>query len=371
MNLDNAISLMKNHSSGYCLWVGAGVSIHLGGRNESGENRVPGWDDLVKRLGGSPNTYDFPKELSVVKSRHGRTRFQQLLREQIIVSIRESIIDSARKWNTPENCVPTVARQIAQLGVPANPIVNFNIESVTSTILAFPGGPYTLKFHEPSNSSRVAGVRFEGGRAYPYGFHRHVHHPHGIITHSGDCVLTAEDYDDLKDTLAFQLALHVSFQSHVMIVGMSLNDVYLRDQIAKYRRHLREVLWFRDSDVIEDQVMSQWVERNNISVVDVGAWPNFWETIHRELPKPDELQLLEMWRAVLIEAVFCDDFSIREHIKNFLPPHKVSHFDDFCVGLGLSDSERETMSSLIELLKELAQPVDVAIKRLEMKHSNR
>ncbi len=45
MEVSTALELMSRNSNGYCLWVGAGVSLHL-----AGHGNIPLWHDLIKKL---------------------------------------------------------------------------------------------------------------------------------------------------------------------------------------------------------------------------------------------------------------------------------------------------------------------------------
>ncbi len=48
--------------------------------------------------------------------------------------------------------------------------------------------------------------------------------------------------------LAYQLSIHAAFQSNLVIIGMSLQDKYLRRQLAKFRQQIRKILWFMTKD---------------------------------------------------------------------------------------------------------------------------
>jgi hypothetical protein len=65
----------------------------------------------------------------------------------------------------------------------ANPIVNFNIEPLSSLLLARPAGPVRIMFQQPKGKPAYT-WREPGGR-----FQRLVYHPHGLATL--DTVMTA------------------------------------------------------------------------------------------------------------------------------------------------------------------------------------
>ena len=69
-----------------------------------------------------------------------------------------------------------------------------------------------------------------------------MYHPHGLST--ADCIMTEKDYENLDGTLAFELAVHTAFGNHLAIVGMSLQDEYLRKQIHKFRSQIDSITWF-------------------------------------------------------------------------------------------------------------------------------
>jgi hypothetical protein len=107
--------------------------------------------------------------------------------------------------------------------------------------------------------------REEGGK-----FQRIVYHPHGIATLA--TVMTASEYAENQDTLAFRLAIHAAFGNDLLIVGMSLDDEYLRSQIKEFRSSLGAVYWF-DSQFSESA--GAWADCNRITRIKVD-WSDFW-----------------------------------------------------------------------------------------------
>ncbi len=192
MNLDEALSLACH--KGYCLWLGAGVTMHL---TSASPVRTPSWPQLVEKLESdaelkSPNfVCSFPERLGVVNTKLGRVKFQKELRKAIIVPLADSIIHSAQQF-LPSFSVPPAAKQIGCLGTLASSIVNFNIESITSILLAKPSGPYSIKAFQPPVVGASAIIATSGSQIDGR-YRRSVYHPHGCINISGLCTLTESD----------------------------------------------------------------------------------------------------------------------------------------------------------------------------------
>jgi hypothetical protein len=91
--------------------------------------------------------------------------------------------------------------------------------------------------------------------------------------------MTASQYDRNRETLAFRLAIHAAFGNTLVIVGMSLKDPHLQQQIESSRASLADVYWF-DCDF--PGPMSSWARSNRITTVGVD-WSGFWD-LWRELP---------------------------------------------------------------------------------------
>ncbi len=287
-NLHSALSLIRSKS--YCLWVGAGVTKHLT------EGRSPSWEELVKELEVraelvSPDfDCSFTERLEVVKSKLGRALFQKELRKTIIIPLTESVAQIAKNFSEPFS-MPPAAKQIACLGTVANSIVNFNIESITSVLLAKPSGPYQIKVFQPlvpgASSIKSSSGSYKNGQ-----YRRSVYHPHGSIDISGLCVLTQTDYKAMQGTLAFQLACHAAFQEVLVIVGMSLEDEYLRKQIEGFRSQIGTVIWFVSDDPSDET--RKWAWKNSINMIK-GSWSKFWQAVEQKLPCPDAENLLHSW----------------------------------------------------------------------------
>src|ERR1035441_8545045 len=171
---------------GYCLWVGAGVSIHLSG--VGGRPRTPNWSDLAKQMEEEAQltplnaNLSFPDRFERMRRARGFEWFQSKLREKVLcrlsASVTEATSDLCRESRYP---VSREGQQLAKLGRLANPVVNFNLETITSLAIARSGGPCSIKcFAHPKITELDANqVKRDdhGGISY----RRHVYHPHGAI----------------------------------------------------------------------------------------------------------------------------------------------------------------------------------------------
>jgi hypothetical protein len=138
-------------------------------------------------------------------------------------------------------------------------------------------------------------------------FYRSIYHPHGAIDEHGLCVLAESEYRGLRSSLALQLAAHAAFGTRLVIVGMSLEDTYLREQIAAFRNEMREVLWFQVGS--PQEATAHWAWSHDITCIDVGSWPQFWTAIDREFIIGDEEErditerkCLQAWAITLLDA---------------------------------------------------------------------
>jgi hypothetical protein len=84
--------------------------------------------------------------------------------------------------------------------------------------------------------------------------------------------MTWEEYKALNGTLALQLAAHAAFGNNLAIVGMSLQDEYLRKQISEFRNQIHSILWFNS----QFGDLQTWAMRNGVEMVPV-KWSEFWE----------------------------------------------------------------------------------------------
>ena len=286
--LRDAVSQLEE---GYCLWVGAGVTRQVA----AGHADVPLWGEVTAELEEAAHVEtvaedDFPTRLDRCLTALGEEAFRSWLRERYYAQLAEGILSQALERVASDDFVPEHVRAPAALGQLANPIVSFNIEPFTSLLLARPAGPVRILFQQqrgkPGHAWREAGGRFQ----------RIVYHPHGLAT--GDSVMTASQYEANRASLAFALAIHSAFGNTLVIVGMSLDDEYLREQIEESRRSLGDVYWF-DSRFPDEP--ASWAARNEITTVQV-EWGEFWNH-WRELPvELDRSGLCAAWYLAVEEA---------------------------------------------------------------------
>lgn len=300
MNLTDCFGLLRQ---GYCLWLGAGVAAQLA--NASG-GWVPDWKSLAvlleEQAGRKPSPgLTIPERLEAVLRVVGRPAFQKALREHTVNVLCRAIIEAAdqRKQCLDDTIIPDELRQLVQLGYGANPIVSFNVEQFTSMAIAGPGG-WALKAFLPPIPDAVSSIKCSLESPNRGSFQRHIYHPHGLIDQSGLCVITASEYAALGDTLALQLAVHSAFRSHLLVVGMSLDDNYLRVQIGKFRSHIEAILWIRaEEPSLED---TEWAYRYNVSLIRVPSWREFWAEIKINGLCADEVAVARTWLNVVREA---------------------------------------------------------------------
>ena len=251
---------------GYCLWVGAGLTHQVA----AGQAAVPLWDQITTELEAEAGIRgdgqaDYPRRLDRCMASLGEARFRSYLREQYYTQLCEALLVQALASIDAEDFVPDGVRAVAALGQLANPIVSFNIEPLSSLLLARPAGPIRIVFQQPVGKPAYT-WREPGGR-----FQRLVYHPHGLAT--VEPVMTATQYEANGQTLAFRLAVHAAFGNTLAIVGMSLDDDYLREQIESFRASIGLIYWF-NSQFTDDK--SSWAEKHRITTVR-SAWRDFWQ----------------------------------------------------------------------------------------------
>jgi hypothetical protein len=304
MNLATALTIMKDR--GYCLWVGAGVSLYAA---RAGGGKAPLWSELVQDLENqakmAPHAVNlsFPDRLDLVLHALGRARFQKELRHRTHDPLANGLLEAARTCGkNASDPLPPEVRRIAKLGARANPIVNFNIEVMTSSLL---GGsePHAIKCFVPPVPG--AAELLMGHGEYSTSTPRHnrsIYHPHGALTVGGICVMASSEYRAMRGTLALQLAVHAAFRSPLAIVGMSLDDEYLRQQLAEFRDQVDEILWFSTSPSTMSDEIRRWTIVNRVTIVDVGTWVAFWDEVDNVLPPAPEDGLTMSWMKVIHEA---------------------------------------------------------------------
>lgn len=294
-----AINQLRSGTS--CLWVGAGVGLQLA----NSEDGPPTWSNLVVAMEQDaglvpPPALEFSARLDAVLTKFGRIRFQRELRKRILIPLASSITE---QWKINDSAPPQNMRVLAQLGVLANPIVNFNVETLTSGAVVAGTGPWNpivFKPPVPDAMSSSSSTRHCNGRRHL----RRVYHPHGALDTSGICVMSDREYRAMNGTLALQIAVHSAFGLDLVIVGMSLDDRYLREQLEQFRAQIRTVTWVTDQKFPEDEdnETRAWCYRSGITIEHV-EWSAFWDAIEASsLPLPDPSWLRHDWLQLVRQA---------------------------------------------------------------------
>lgn len=289
----------------FSLWIGAGTTIQLA---RSGGLIVPNWNDLATQMEGTADitpalNANLPDRLENCHAAIGEAEFQKFLREKILERTYDAIEKAAETHNSKSEWCPKEIRQIAKLGTLANPIVSFNIEHMTSYAIARPGGPCSMRCFRTADGPKFGRGSF-GNRPYKQ-FTRIVYHPHGLLDVAGTCVMTSSQYRSMNGTLALQMAIHAAFDSFLIIVGMSLEDEYLRSQLETYSEHIM-IIWF--SGKIENPIVRAWADKmvsgKKMQLVDVPSWAEFWQTVDTLFPDPNEQELYSAWHSMVYEACY-------------------------------------------------------------------
>ncbi|HEV3209878.1 MAG TPA: SIR2 family protein [Chthoniobacterales bacterium] len=272
-------------ADGYCLWVGAGVTKQLW-------QGALQWDELTKKLEdladlAADQSAPYPERLQLCSEKLGADEFRKWLRKIYYTELCEAMLRRAARSLGENRLVPPEAYGIAALGQLANPIVSFNIEPFSSTLLSRPAGPARII---PFIKPQTPRIEF---RELVKAFQRIVYHPHGLST--ADCIITKEQYDTLNGTLALKLAGHAAFGNHLAIVGMSLQDDYLREQISEFRNQIGSILWFNNR--FGD--LAIWAMCNKVDLVQV-EWSEFWEKFNPADVPPEHLTIA--WYRLVCEA---------------------------------------------------------------------
>jgi len=267
--------------TGICLWLGAGVSTHL---SRSIGGKLPQWGELTEALEREagvvvdPESKDnFPERLQQCTRELGTTPVRRKIARAVYGELCVQIAKFAHDNVDNLAVLPAAVIQLAALGWRANPIVNFNIETFSSMLAARPAGPCRIlpyRSHEAAKAGRY--VEQEAGSD----FARIVYHPHGAANYSGEAVMTSSEYAAHDGSLAYLLSVSAAFENHLWIVGMSLDDVYLRNQLAAHRNQIHRIRWFNTKAELDKH--AEWALTNDIKPVAVD-WPAFWHRIEDSL----------------------------------------------------------------------------------------
>jgi hypothetical protein len=134
--------------------------------------------------------------------------------------------------------------------------------------------------------------------------------------------MTQREYRSMSGTLALQLATHAAFGLDLAIVGMSLEDAYLRTQIESFREQIQTIIWFTTAPLRDE--LSEWSHRARIDVVRASSWPDFWNSVTSNLPSPDPGVLSFEWLQMVHYAFHLDGQPITEATNALLEWTKVN-----------------------------------------------
>jgi hypothetical protein len=263
------------------------------------------WDALAGHLEGeaaitATGGASLSDRLERAFQRLGDARFQREVRRRVYRDLCVALVTAGKAAaKNNDDPVPPEIRQLARLGMSANPIVNFNLEHETSSVLASGGGGGRILDFDPRDGGTVPKATGDFIRGYTI-FRRSLYHPHGTITMNGPCVLTSSGYATLNGTLAFEIASHAAFGTNLWIVGMSLEDQYLREQLTRFRPWIGYVVWFCDSRPNDELI--RWAEESRVAIWLVGSWAHFWASVGRSLTKEDDLTVALTWLTVFQRA---------------------------------------------------------------------
>ena len=274
------------------------------------------------KLSPPPHHADFPSRLDRCLRVLKRNGFQTAIRERTIAPLARNLLKAQDALGKE---LPSQARELAALGSLANPIVNFNVEALTSRALAEPGGPWKPLPFRPPALDQLSLPRSDLGSHDGKRFQRHVYHPHGVIDLTGLCALAGSDYQAMQGTLALELAAHAAFGLNLAIVGMSLNDDYLREQIGRFRSQIRDIIFFTDKQ--PESAIGEWAWRTSVQVI-TASWDEFWSSVRSEFPPPDEIGLRECWGSMLLAAFRSRGIPVRDIAQELrrlgAPPDKLA-----------------------------------------------
>jgi hypothetical protein len=128
----------------------------------------------------------------------------------------------------------------AAIAARASAIVSFNIEFLSSVAFMMCKGS---GFFVPRNYFEPLPYVFYRATSTPGASNMAVYFPHGLLDLTGQCVITESEYALHSVSLAVGTAVNLCVGGDLLILGMSLNDAYLRDALLRQRRWIREVNW--------------------------------------------------------------------------------------------------------------------------------
>ncbi|OGU41640.1 MAG: hypothetical protein A2X61_12695 [Ignavibacteria bacterium GWB2_35_12] len=351
--IEKIIKEISELKDGYCLWVGAGIDIYL---SSISDLKLPTWEKLISNLEAmveketgkdySVNkSYKYFERFQIIQNRLSIDTYQSYIYNEIFLKLSASIIKAEEELNKTGELFPKIINNIAKLSHLANPIVNFNIEYLSSIALALPGGEYAIKvFGVPTPDSLYPFSFIANYTRDNRTFKRQIFHPHGTIESSGKCVLSKSEYEALNGTLALTLATHSAFASDLVIVGMSLEDDYLKEQISKFRNQIRNIYWFTDIDISSDPDLEKWINMNGVILINIPNknWNLFWDLIDKHFNGPDTKSIIVTWANLVLQSLQC--------FENWEEILKKYNYDD--TKIVKSIKEAKPNNELIELYRE-------------------
>jgi hypothetical protein len=229
-SFDELCDYLATTGGGYTLWAGAGAAI------AATRGACPTWNELVAGIEASTahatalisDSSDFPTRLEGLSETVGHARFRKELRTRLIDVITPSKIDVGN------------ALDQAVIAARAGALVSFNIDLVSGYLLSVLSGgskflPRTLR------EKSTYGIEFTSNHE-PGTVGKPVYLPHGTLF-EGNVVITKSEYDRHVGSLAMATAVHLCIGTDLVILGMSLDDAYLREAILQNRRWIHNVFW--------------------------------------------------------------------------------------------------------------------------------
>lgn len=325
-SFDRVCQRLATVGGGFTLWLGAGASV------AATRATLPTWHALVADLSATPTDGDFPDRLERLSQELTHAEFRKQLRLRLLGSVDVSSFDC-------DNLV-----QQAVIAARAGALVSFNIEFLSAAALCLLRGgenflPRTLEERSPFGVDVTSDTR-PGIVGSP------IYFPHGLLL-KGNTVLTKSEYDRHCASFAMATAVHLCIGADLLILGMSLDDSYLRDAILQNRRWIRDVLWIGERDRFRH---TEWARVAHVTCVDA---PNadVWSRLNSAILDSDEGEkTLTKWaegrRGQLtgfINSVLehRDSFPVRLQTKaqtllaeGACPMAKAAMLADFCVATG-------------------------------------
>jgi hypothetical protein len=194
---------------------------------------MPTWRKMIDDLLGDvapPDDWasmDYPTKLDWVCGMRGHAAFRKALRSSVIEPMNSARIDEE------------IVRCMAIIGLRAGALVSFNIEPVSAVPFAG-GGSFVIRSYRSEHEPFLRPWTNGGVTSKP------VYFVHGLLD-EGECVITKSEYAAHQMSLAVGTAVNLCLGGDLVILGMSLDDDYLRDAILKQRRWIRDVFWVTNS----------------------------------------------------------------------------------------------------------------------------